>query len=38
MQVDLLVHPLRHRIATQMMLDPVRSYVSGTIGGTSPCQ
>ena len=38
MQAHLLTHPLRHRIAAQMMLEPVRSYVSGTISGNSPCQ
>ena len=38
MQVDLLVHPLRHRIAVEVVLEPVRSYVSGTISGTIPCR
>jgi hypothetical protein len=46
MEVDLLVHPrcaryrhpLRHRIAVQVVLQPVRSDVSGTITGTSPCR
>jgi hypothetical protein len=36
MQVDLLVHPVGHRMPVQMMLEPVRSYVSGTISGTNP--
>jgi hypothetical protein len=36
MQVDLLVYPVGNRIAVQAMLEPVRSYVSVTIGGTSP--
>jgi hypothetical protein len=35
-QVHLLVHPLGHWIAVQVMLEPVRSYVSGTISGTIP--
>ena len=38
MQVDLLVHPIGHRIAVQVILEPVRSYVSGTISGTIPCR
>ena len=38
MQIHLLVYPLGHWIAVQMMLEPVRSYVSGTISGTSPCR
>jgi hypothetical protein len=38
MQIHLLVHPPGHREAVQMMLAPVRSYVSGTISGTSPCR
>jgi hypothetical protein len=38
MQIHLLVHPLGNRIAVQVMLEPVRSYVSGTISGTSPCR
>jgi hypothetical protein len=38
MEVRLLVHPVGHRIAAQVMLEPVRSYVSGTISGTSPCR
>ena len=36
MEVDLLVHPVRNRMPVQMMLEPVRSYVSGTISGTIP--
>jgi hypothetical protein len=43
MEVDLLGYPrcarhrhrLRHGVAVQVMLEPVRSYVSGTISGTS---
>ena len=31
-------HPLRHRIAVEVMLEPVRSYVRGTISGTIPCR
>jgi hypothetical protein len=46
MQVHLLVypryarhrHPVGNRIPVQMMLEPVRSYVRGTIGGTNPCR
>jgi len=38
MQVHLLVYPLGHRIAVQVVLEPVRSYVSGTINGTNPCR
>jgi hypothetical protein len=38
MQIHLLVHPPRHRIAIQGMLEPVRSYVRGTISGTNPCR
>jgi hypothetical protein len=38
MEVRLLVQPLWHRMPIQMMLEPVRSYVSGTMSGTSPCQ
>jgi hypothetical protein len=46
MKVNLLVYPrcarhrqpVRHRIAIQVVLEPVRSYVSGTISGTSPCR
>jgi hypothetical protein len=38
MQVHLLVHPLGHRMPVQVMLEPVRSYVSGTISSTSPCR
>ena len=46
MQVPLLVyprcsrhrHPIGHRIAVQVMLEPVRSYASGTIRGSSPCR
>jgi hypothetical protein len=46
MEVHLLVHPrcarhrrpLGHRIAVQVMLQPVRSYVSGTISGSSLCR
>jgi hypothetical protein len=33
MQIHLLVHPVGHWIAIQVMLEPVRSYVSGTISG-----
>ena len=29
-------HPLGHRIALQVMLQPVRGYVSGTMSGTNP--
>jgi hypothetical protein len=36
MQIHLLVHPLGHRVADQVMLEPVRSYVSGTMSGSSP--
>ncbi len=35
-QIHLLVHPLRHQVPVQMMLEPVRSYVSGTISGQQP--
>jgi hypothetical protein len=38
MQVHLLVHPLGHRMPVHMMLEPVRSYVSGTIRDSSPCR
>jgi hypothetical protein len=46
MKLNLLVYPrcarrrqpVRHRIAIQAVLEPVRSYVSGTISGTSPCR
>lgn len=31
MEIDLLMHPLRHRIAVLLVLEPVRSYVGGTI-------
>jgi hypothetical protein len=34
-QIHLLVHPLWHRVAIEMVLEPVRSYVSGTIIVTS---
>ncbi len=37
MKIDLRVHPVEHRVAVQVMLEPVRSYVSGTISGTGPC-
>jgi len=33
-EVHLLVHPVRHRVAAWVMLQPVRSYVSGT----NPCR
>jgi hypothetical protein len=36
MQIYPLVHPVGHWVAVQVMLEPVRSYVSGTISGTSP--
>jgi len=36
MEVDLLVHPVGNRMPVQVMLEPVRSYVRGTISGTSP--
>jgi hypothetical protein len=36
MQIDLLIHPTGHRIPVQLVLQPVRSYVNGTIGGTNP--
>jgi hypothetical protein len=29
-------HPGGHRVAVQVVLEPVRSYVSGTISGTIP--
>jgi hypothetical protein len=35
-QIDLPVHPVENRMPVQVMLEPVRSYVSGTISGTSP--
>jgi hypothetical protein len=46
MEVDLLMypryarhrHPVGHRMPVQVMLEPVRSYVSGTISGTIPCR
>ena len=38
MQVHLLVHPVGNRMPVEMMLEPVRSYVSGTISGTVPCR
>jgi hypothetical protein len=46
MEVHLLVyprcarykHPVGNRIAVQVVLEPVRSYVRGTISGTSPCR
>jgi hypothetical protein len=38
MQVHLLVHPIGNRMPVQVMLQPVRSYVSGTISGTNPCR
>ena len=34
-EVDLLVHPVGHRMPVQVMLEPVRSYVSGTISGSN---
>jgi hypothetical protein len=34
-QAHLLEHPARNQIAVQVMLEPVRSYVRGTISGTS---
>jgi hypothetical protein len=34
MEVHLLVHPVGHRVAVQVMLELVRSYVSGT----KPCR
>jgi hypothetical protein len=37
MEVDLLVYPVGHSAAVQVMLEPVRSYVSGTIS-SSPCR
>ena len=36
MEVDLLMYPVGNRMPVQMMLEPVRSYVSGTISGTIP--
>jgi hypothetical protein len=36
MEVDRLAHPLANRIPVQVMLEPMRSYVRGTIGGTNP--
>jgi hypothetical protein len=38
MEIHLSVHSLWHRVAVQVMLEPVRSYVSGTISSTSPCR
>jgi hypothetical protein len=38
MEVYLLVYPVRNRMPVQMMLEPVRSYVSGTTSGTIPCR
>jgi hypothetical protein len=38
MQINLLVHPVGNRVPVQVMLEPVRSYVSGTISGTIPCR
>jgi hypothetical protein len=37
-EIDLLMRPLRHRMPVQVMLELVRSYVSGTISGNSPCR
>ena len=37
-QVHLLVHPVGNRMPVEVMLEPVRSYVRGTIGGSSPCR
>ena len=34
MQVDLLVHPLGDRVPVQVMREPVRIYVGGTIRGS----
>ena len=36
MEVGLLVDPVRHRVAVQVVLEPVRSYVRGTISGSRP--
>jgi hypothetical protein len=36
MRVDLLVHPVGHRVAAQVMLEPLRGYVTGTISRTNP--
>jgi hypothetical protein len=38
MQVNLVVHPLGHRVPVKLVLEPVRSYVMGTISGSSPCR
>jgi hypothetical protein len=37
MQVHLLAHPAGHWIPVLVVLEPLQSYVSGTISGTSPC-
>jgi hypothetical protein len=37
MQIHLLVYPLGHRIPVPVILQPVRSYVRGTISGSKPC-
>jgi hypothetical protein len=31
-------HPVGHWVAIRVMLEPVRSYVSGTIRDSSPCR
>jgi hypothetical protein len=36
MQIHLLVHPVGHWVAVQVMLEPVRSYVRSTINGSIP--
>jgi len=38
MEVHLLVHPVGHWAAVQVVLEPVRSYAGHTISGTSPCR
>jgi hypothetical protein len=46
LQIHLLVyprcarhrHPVGHRMPVQVVLEPVRSYVSGTLSGSSPCR
>ena len=38
MWIHLLAHSVGHRMPIQVMLEPVRSYVKGTINGTGPCR
>jgi hypothetical protein len=37
-EIHLLVHPVGYRMPVQVILEPVRSYVRGTISGSRPCR